>query len=499
MPPKKDNKKNKKGQKMSLDEFNQQFEAPAAEKAPSTLGGWGDRMSEEIDNLAVTGITTEELREQSGSGGYGGRQPYRESSYEPSRENRSFGGSRPEGRYGEDRPPREQRQRQADSGNLPTEPPFVIYIGNLAFQVTKDDIADFFGNAVEHIVLPVDHERDGRIKGHGYVEFADLESMRDALDKHGRDFMGRAIRVDVTEPQTALKMCKNSSSGFGGFSRREGDRDFAPRVESVAEKDSNWRGKGAGLDASPFGNKRGGGRFGGDRGSDRYGDREGSRYGDRDGRYGDRDNRYGDDRYSDRPSNRSGFNFNREPRRENANPFSRNDDRERERAPYQDEPTERPKINLRPRDESAPASSGKQNDLFGGGKAWEETDELRKKLDQLEVQGKKSVEDASKKFEEERSKTREERSSNPFGGSDERREKKTLDFSKFGKGNRDGEERTSGGGKREYKKKEEQSDDGFTSTSNVPSTATASKAALKKEAQNASLNRFGALGEEDLE
>ncbi len=78
-----------------------------------------------------------------------------------------------------------------------------IYVGNLSYQVSEEDVATIFseyGN-VKRVQLPVDRET-GRPRGFGFV---DLESEAqeaaaiEALD--GAEWMGRELRVNKAKPR----------------------------------------------------------------------------------------------------------------------------------------------------------------------------------------------------------------------------------------------------------------------------------------------------------
>ncbi|KAH9925538.1 uncharacterized protein B0H18DRAFT_1008889 [Fomitopsis serialis] len=186
----------KKAQKMSLNAFLED----------STLGSWAD----EMDALPTAPARSDEM------GGLS-RAPdrMRRDDYMSSRSDRG--------------PPREDLP-------LPTEPPYTAFIGNLAFDITEGELEEFFG--------PV----QGRSpQGFGYIEFAELDGLKDALAKSGSSFAGRTVRVSVAEPP-------KERSGFGGSgdlssrdgSRRRfdgppGPRDREPAPPSVSETTSDWR------------------------------------------------------------------------------------------------------------------------------------------------------------------------------------------------------------------------------------------------------------------
>lgn len=88
-----------------------------------------------------------------------------------------------------------------------------IYIGNLSFQATEDDLIEIFAEygKVVRVSLPTDRET-GRKRGFAFVEMED-ENKEDAaiaeLDK--AEWMGREIRVNKAKPREA--------SGSGGGAR----------------------------------------------------------------------------------------------------------------------------------------------------------------------------------------------------------------------------------------------------------------------------------------
>jgi RNA recognition motif-containing protein len=99
-----------------------------------------------------------------------------------------------------------------------------IYVGNLSYEVTQEDLSAIFAEygSVKRVQLPVDRET-GRLRGFGFVEMAtDAEEAAaiEALD--GAEWMGRDLRVNKAKPRE-----NNRGSSGGGnwknnnnFSRR---------------------------------------------------------------------------------------------------------------------------------------------------------------------------------------------------------------------------------------------------------------------------------------
>ncbi|NEN89108.1 MAG: RNA-binding protein [Okeania sp. SIO3H1] len=92
-----------------------------------------------------------------------------------------------------------------------------IYVGNLSYDVTSDDLNNVFTEygEVKRVHLPVDRET-GRMRGFGFVEMEkeeDEEKAIEALD--GATWMGRDMRVNKAKPR------ENKSSGrYGGDNRK---------------------------------------------------------------------------------------------------------------------------------------------------------------------------------------------------------------------------------------------------------------------------------------
>ena len=78
-----------------------------------------------------------------------------------------------------------------------------IYVGNLAFQATEDDLKEVFADygAVSRVSLPTDRET-GRKRGFAFVEMED-ESKEDAAiaELDGADWLGRELKVNKAKPR----------------------------------------------------------------------------------------------------------------------------------------------------------------------------------------------------------------------------------------------------------------------------------------------------------
>lgn len=78
-----------------------------------------------------------------------------------------------------------------------------IYVGNLSYEVTQEDINDVFAEygTVKRVQLPVDRET-GRMRGFAFVEMgteAEETAAIEALD--GAEWMGRNLKVNKAKPR----------------------------------------------------------------------------------------------------------------------------------------------------------------------------------------------------------------------------------------------------------------------------------------------------------
>ncbi|XP_073726424.1 eukaryotic translation initiation factor 4Bb isoform X1 [Misgurnus anguillicaudatus] len=255
--------------------------------------------------------------------------------------------------------PRAAREPNVDRSRLPRNPPYTAFLGNLPYDVSEESIKEFFrGLAISAVRLPREPSNPERLKGFGYAEFDDVDSLLRALTLNEENLGNRRIRVDIADQSNDKE--RDSGSMMG----RDRDRDRSRMIEGGPDKtDSDWRARPSGDDDD--GPRRDEGF--GDKSRDRY---ESDRFRDgprRDDRYDSGRDRFGGrDRYDDRGSrdyDRGGFDSRGGGRRGFSSGFrqdygerrdgdrygdqdrlSRRDDRGEERAPLQ-----RPKLNLKPR------------------------------------------------------------------------------------------------------------------------------------------------------
>ena len=102
-----------------------------------------------------------------------------------------------------------------------------IYVGNLAYSTTDDELSELFGayGTVSSARVCVDR-MTSRSKGFGFVEMANNDEAQAAIAAlNGRDIGGRALRVNESQPKPRGDRPRSGGGGFGGGGgggRREG-------------------------------------------------------------------------------------------------------------------------------------------------------------------------------------------------------------------------------------------------------------------------------------
>ena len=76
-----------------------------------------------------------------------------------------------------------------------------LYVGNLLYETTEDELKDFFSQVGSVISTQIIRYRDGKSKGFGFVEMSTPEEMNAAVERfNGQDFKGRRVVVAEARP-----------------------------------------------------------------------------------------------------------------------------------------------------------------------------------------------------------------------------------------------------------------------------------------------------------
>ncbi|MBI4582168.1 MAG: RNA-binding protein [Planctomycetes bacterium] len=94
-----------------------------------------------------------------------------------------------------------------------------IYVGNLPFQTTEDDLREMFGahGTVDRVNIIMD-KMTGRSRGFGFVEMPDDAAAQAAITAlNGKDLGGRALTVNEARPKTETRSGGGGHRGGGGY------------------------------------------------------------------------------------------------------------------------------------------------------------------------------------------------------------------------------------------------------------------------------------------
>lgn len=101
-----------------------------------------------------------------------------------------------------------------------------LYVGNLPFSMTEDDLQDLFSQSGAVISANIITDRDtGRSRGFAFVEMETSEAAHAAIEAlNGMEVNGRALTVNEAKPKESRGPRGGGFGGGGGFNRDRGGR-----------------------------------------------------------------------------------------------------------------------------------------------------------------------------------------------------------------------------------------------------------------------------------
>jgi len=135
---------------------------------------------------------------------------------------------------------------------LPTSPPWTAFVGNLSYEIKDEDLFDIFKELKVKAVRLL--TRQGRLRGFGYVEFEDVESLKEALQYNGRQLLGRSLKIDVAGERR--EETGSPTSDERPQRRGQGDNFWGANKFEQAKQQRDVRGPATGFSAKKFGEPR---------------------------------------------------------------------------------------------------------------------------------------------------------------------------------------------------------------------------------------------------
>jgi RNA recognition motif-containing protein len=101
-----------------------------------------------------------------------------------------------------------------------------LYVGNLSFQTSSEDLQELFSQAGTVESASVVEDRDtGRSRGFGFVEMSSKEEGEAAIAQlNGKEVGGRALTVNEAKPREDRGGRGGGGGGRGGFGGGGGNR-----------------------------------------------------------------------------------------------------------------------------------------------------------------------------------------------------------------------------------------------------------------------------------
>ena len=99
------------------------------------------------------------------------------------------------------------RAREARSSTAKNPPTKTLFIGNMSFELSDQDLNDLFRDIknVLDVRVAIDR-RTGQPRGFAHADFTDVRSAELALEKlDGKELYGRKLRLDFSAPSARIR------------------------------------------------------------------------------------------------------------------------------------------------------------------------------------------------------------------------------------------------------------------------------------------------------
>ncbi|KAF8472534.1 hypothetical protein BDZ91DRAFT_790410 [Kalaharituber pfeilii] len=103
--------------------------------------------------------------------------------------------------------------RHRNPSGEPLQPTETLYVGNMPFDITEEDLKDYFSSIGEVLGVKIIYDAKGLSKGFGYVQFADLSTAAKACENLNNTVLaGRRLNVQYLAKPGANRVGPNPPS-----------------------------------------------------------------------------------------------------------------------------------------------------------------------------------------------------------------------------------------------------------------------------------------------
>ena len=116
-----------------------------------------------------------------------------------------------------------------------------IFVGRLSWSIDNDRLAQEFSVCGEVVSATVQMDRNtGKSRGFGYVHFAASEAAQKALQMNGQEIDGRAVNINLSQPQDRTQAREKRANAFGDETSPPSTTLFVGNLSFGVTEDTVW-------------------------------------------------------------------------------------------------------------------------------------------------------------------------------------------------------------------------------------------------------------------
>ena len=100
---------------------------------------------------------------------------------------------------------------------------FGVFVGNISYKCTDNDLKKFFKDCGKVLDVRIAKKPDGKLKGFAHVDFETKEGMEKAVEKNGKELLGRPLKIDKSSSGNGNRSGGNKGGQGRGRGKDNGD------------------------------------------------------------------------------------------------------------------------------------------------------------------------------------------------------------------------------------------------------------------------------------